>query len=76
MRIAYLILCHTDPAHIARLCRKITTGTDHIAFVHVDGKSDISPFENLLKGLSHVCLIQDRTNVFWGGTAQLKLRLN
>ena len=28
MRIAYIILCHTDPEHIRRLTKKITGGTD------------------------------------------------
>lgn len=73
MRIAYLILCHTDPQHIARLTRKITGGTSNVAFVHVDGKSDISPFLALLTPQEQVEILQNRTNVFWGGTAQLRL---
>lgn len=44
MKIAYLILCHTDPKHIKRLLDKITKNTDDVAFVHVDGKCDIEPF--------------------------------
>ena len=40
MRIAYIILCHTDPEHIRRLTKKITGGTDDEAFIHVDGKCD------------------------------------
>lgn len=67
MRIAYLILCHTDPHHIARLTQKITKGTDNVAFVHVDGKSDISPFMTLLNPQKQVEVLQNRTNVFWGG---------
>ncbi|MFR5854598.1 MAG: hypothetical protein ACLUE8_09850 [Lachnospiraceae bacterium] len=49
MRIAYIILCHTDPEHIRRLTKKITGGTDDEAFIHVDGKCDAAPFEQTLK---------------------------
>lgn len=39
MKIAYLILCHVDPKHIARLVRKITDKTENMAFIHVDKKT-------------------------------------
>ena len=48
MRIAYIMLCHTDPEHIRRLTKKITGGTDDEAFIHVDGKCDAAPFEQTL----------------------------
>ena len=51
MRIAYIILCHTDPEHIRRLTKKITGGTDDEAFIHVDGKCDAAPFEQTLKDI-------------------------
>ena len=44
MKIAYLILCHMDPEHIARLVRKITENTQNVAYVHVDGKVDVTHF--------------------------------
>ena len=72
MRIAYLILCHTDPQHIVRLTRKITGGTSNVAFVHVDGKSDISPFLALLTPQKQVEVLQNRTNVFWGGYSAIE----
>ena len=33
VRLAYIILAHTDPAHIVRLCRKLAAGAD--VFVHI-----------------------------------------
>ncbi len=38
MKIAYLILCHCDPAHIARLANKLTSETLNSVFIHVDKK--------------------------------------
>lgn len=49
MKIAYLILCHTDPDHIKRLTDKITDNSGDEAFVHVDGKFDIRPFSQALQ---------------------------
>lgn len=75
MKIAYLILCHTDPQHIRRLVKKITEGTAHEAFVHVDAKCDITEFQACLENIPGVHLLRERTKVFWGGIPQLKLQL-
>ena len=72
MKIAYLILCHMDPEHIARLVRKITENTQNVAYVHVDGKVDVTPFQNLLRGLKQVRLLEKRTKIYWGGIRPLK----
>lgn len=72
MKIAYLILCHTDPNHIKRLTNKITKDSGNEAFVHVDGKSDIAPFEHALKDNAHVHMIKQRFNVYWGGYASIE----
>ena len=63
-RVAYLILCHTDPPQLARL----THALDHRAdfFIHVDLKSDISAFTALsLPNTAH--FIEERERVSWGG---------
>lgn len=67
MKIAYIILAHTDPAHIARLCRKITVGTQNHAFVHVDLKQDITPFKQACSGISQVHFVKQREKVYWAG---------
>lgn len=67
MTIAYLVLCHVDPEHIKRLTDKITKGTKDVAFVHVDRKCDIKPFQRILKNNSQVKLIKERVAVHWGG---------
>lgn len=67
MKIAYVILAHKDPAHIARLCRKITKNTDNHAFVHVDQKVDILTFEKLCAGIPQVHFTSKRFSIYWGG---------
>ena len=67
MRIAYIILCHTDPEHIRRLTKKITGGTDDEAFIHVDGKCDAAPFEQTLKDVPQAHFLCQRIPVYWGG---------
>lgn len=67
MKIAYLILCHTDPAHNKRLVEKLTTGTENVAFIHVDAKTDAKPFEDLLHTNQRAVFIHDRTALNWGG---------
>lgn len=73
MRIAYLILCHTDPKHIGRLAEKLTKGTNNEVFAHVDKKSDILPFKQELKRLGQVAhVLEKRTSVFWGGNSAIE----
>lgn len=76
MTIAYLILCHTDPKHIRRLTEKITKDTNDVAFVHVDGKCDLIPFQCELKDNSQVQLLKNRTPVNWGGYSSIEATIN
>lgn len=76
MRIAYLILCHMDPKHIKRLTDKVTNGTSDEAFVHVDGKCDVKPFEQALQANSHVHILNQRVCVYWGGYSSIEATVN
>ena len=76
MTIAYLILCHTDPKHIKRLTDKITKGTEDIAFVHVDGKCNIVPFQHELKSNPQVQVLEKRVPVHWGGYSSVEATVN
>lgn len=72
MKIAYLILCHVDPKHIARLVRKITDKTENMAFIHVDKKTDISAFEKEMNNIKNAYVLKERISINWGGGQQLK----
>ena len=65
VRLAYIILAHTDPAHIVRLCRKLAAGAD--VFVHIEANADITPFEAPLCNAANVHFIQPRLHCRWGG---------
>jgi len=67
MKIAYLVLCHTDPSHIAKLASKLTLGTNHHVFIHLDLKVDIEMFKKKLLNNNAVHFVEQRVNVYWGG---------
>lgn len=78
MKIAYIILAHIDPQHIARLANKITKNTSNKAFIHVDKKYDIEPFRlqcNLINN-SSIIFIKNRVNVNWAGFSSVKSTVN
>ncbi len=66
MKIAYLILTHTDPEFLARVSHKLTNHTDNEVYVHVDQKADVSPFKQAVKGQDHTHIYEPRIPVFWG----------
>ena len=72
MRIAYLILCHTDPKHIGRLARKITMNTENKAFIHVDAKQEIKPYLDELSNVKTVSFLTKRIKINWGGWSSVK----
>lgn len=67
MKIAFLNLCHTDPAIVARAAAKLTAHKDFDMYVHVDLKSDIAPFKALLGNMERVYFSHGRVKVYWGG---------
>lgn len=76
MKIAYIILCHTDPTHIFRLAEKITHGTNDEAFIHVDGKCNVAPFRKELEHNPQAHLIENRVAVNWGGFSSINATIN
>lgn len=67
MRIAFCNLCHTDPEMVARVANKLTQNKDFDMYVHVDAKSDIKPFKQLLNDNKQVYFLENRVKVYWGG---------
>jgi hypothetical protein len=74
VKIAYLLSCHLDPVHIARLCLKLTADDpDCAVFVHVDGKSDMMPaLADLIAGRARIRFTERRLAVYWGGYSQVE----
>jgi hypothetical protein len=70
--IAFLVLAHTDPVQVGRLCRAL----DYRAriFVHLDAKVDIRPF--LAQSLPEsVTFIRNRVKVSWAAYSQVEATL-
>ncbi|HJT59488.1 MAG TPA: beta-1,6-N-acetylglucosaminyltransferase [Ktedonobacteraceae bacterium] len=72
MKIAYLILAHTHPLHLARLISALQTEHAHI-FLHIDTKTDamICP---AVKG--NLTVIKNTVTVNWGGFSVVQATLN
>lgn len=67
MKIAFMNLCHCDPTIVARVANKLTQNENFDMYIHVDVKTDIEPFRNLLNQNSQVYFIENRKKVYWGG---------
>ncbi|MGO4108865.1 beta-1,6-N-acetylglucosaminyltransferase [Paenibacillus sp. YAF4_2] len=70
MKLAYLILAHVDPHHIARLAKKLMDVNADI-YIHVDSKVDIDPFVELLSEYSSIYFINNRHSISWGGYSSI-----
>jgi len=63
MKIAYLILAHGNPRHLARLVAALSSSRADF-FVHIDRKSDILPFAEIQGQAIHYS--DTRIPVYWG----------
>jgi Core-2/I-Branching enzyme len=69
MNIAYLILAHNNPGHLARLTQALATENSAI-FIHIDKKADIRPFLELAG--ENVHFTSKRVPVYWGDYSQIE----
>lgn len=67
MTIAFLNLCHCDENLVARVANKLTKNNNFDMYIHIDKKSEIMPFKELLKNNDQVYFIKNRKKVYWGG---------
>jgi hypothetical protein len=66
-RMAYLILAHTDPEHVRRLCATLLRDEQADIYIHVDLKShhDFSACQALSN--DRIRFISERHRVYWSG---------
>jgi len=74
MKIAHLILCHTNAPQVGRLINSLSHKDAHF-YIHVDLKTDIAPYEYLTE-LPGVILIKKRIKVYWGGYSIVQATIN
>jgi hypothetical protein len=77
MNIAYLILAHHQPSHLARLIKALSCDGAYF-LVHVDLKTDISPFKELVPASKNIIFLENaaRVKVYWGGYSIVMAALN
>jgi len=69
MNIAYLILAHNNPGHLARLTQALATENSAI-FIHIDKKADMRPFLQIARRNVH--FTSKRVPVYWGDYSQIQ----
>lgn len=75
IKIAYLVLAHTDPKHIARLANKVSESDNIDVYIHIDKKIDITPFIELIPENNSVFFIKERYSVSWAAYSSIKATL-
>lgn len=72
MNLAYLISAHTDAPQLKRLIEALQD--DAHFFIHIDKKSDISPFTTLLNG-DRIHFLDERFDVQWGTLIEVQYQM-
>lgn len=70
MKVAILIAVHKYPIQVKRLIEAFQSD-QFTFFIHVDKKTDISPFRKLITG-ENIIFINNRTKVEWAGFSQVE----
>lgn len=63
--LAYLIVAHHQPGHLARLIRALDQESS-VFFIHIDQKTPIAPFKAAMPRQDNIVFLPDRVPVAWG----------
>jgi hypothetical protein len=63
--MAYLIVAHHQPEHLARLLRAMDQENSRF-FIHIDQNAAIEPFEAAVPRQANIVFLRDRVPVRWG----------
>ena len=74
MMIAYLILAHGSPRSLQLLVTRLRCENARF-FIHIDRKSDMTPFEELDLG-PHAKFMKPRYRIYWGGFNMVEATLD
>ena len=74
MKLAHLILAHSEPKQLERLITCLSH-PDATIYIHLDKKTSIAPFE-YLKEFKNVVFIKNRVKVYWGSYNIVQATLN
>src|SRR5260221_10663951 len=74
MKLAHLILVHTETGQLERLINRLSHPNADI-YIHLDKKTPISSFEHL-KNYRNIYFIKNRVKVYWGTYSIVQATLN
>ena len=74
MKLAHLILAHSEPEQLELLITKLTH-PDTTVYIHLDKKTNIEPFAYLMN-FKDVIFVEDRVKVYWGSYNIVEATLN
>jgi len=74
MKLAHLILAHSQPRQLERLLHSLQHDDADI-YIHLDKKTDVVPFQHLAD-IKNVHFIQNRIKVYWGTYNIVKATFN
>jgi hypothetical protein len=73
LKVAFLILAHTDPEHLFKLVNAL--GYECDIFIHLDKKSEVFHFSKNIKQ-KNVSFIDNRVEVSWAGISMIDAQMN
>lgn len=74
MKLAHLILAHSQPKQLQRLIYSLQHNDADI-YIHLDAKTDMADYEQL-RNIDNVIFIQNRIKVYWGTYNIVKATFN
>jgi hypothetical protein len=74
MKIAHLILAHSEPQQLRRLINRLKHDNAYF-FIHIDKKTAIEPFLFLAEA-RQVYFVKNRVNIQWGAYSMVQATLN
>ncbi len=76
MKIAYLILAHTNPIQLKRLVKRLHSANTWV-FIHLDRKTPYTAgFSDIPKEIPNTSFIRQRIEIHWGGYGIVRAALN
>lgn len=76
MKIAYLILAHTNPSQLHRLVSIISSDNVYV-YINIDKKADLSlEYFKMARDIKNLFFIENRISINWGAFSMIQATLN
>jgi Core-2/I-Branching enzyme len=74
LKLAYLIMAHQQPTHLARLIRALDQDNS-VFFIHIDAKVPLAPFTAVVPQSDNLLFLPHRVEVHWGTVSVVQAAL-